>query len=359
MPPQHPSVHQRPRWRNRLAGWLRGLAEVIDPKPFGLDLDGAPEAWAEHVRAAARRAGMDARARRQRHWSLLGRRMRPAASPDLPRSSETVDPERLGARAGARASAARVADARHPSAQQAGNEGTRTGPLVRPRRARTAEPVAQRGEATPAPRAAAGGRSAGGGGPEPTVRPRSGGPRSSAEVPAARPEPAGDRFGVNALATGDHRGSQERVVARPSVGWIGLGQPEAPRGRVETGHPGRTPDDARVGLGGSGVAEFPERTRDYDETTLAGRRAPKSGGAESGGAESGGAESRGAESGARQERAGQWRISQVPPYLPDAAVLPDSLWPELPSRPPAAPVPAYPVLALLRRERLQAEQGAT
>lgn len=42
-------------WRSRLSRLLRDLAETIDPAPAGLNLDGAPAVWADHVRAASAR----------------------------------------------------------------------------------------------------------------------------------------------------------------------------------------------------------------------------------------------------------------------------------------------------------------
>ena len=33
MPRQHPRVLRQPPWRSRLAGWLRGFAETLDPAP--------------------------------------------------------------------------------------------------------------------------------------------------------------------------------------------------------------------------------------------------------------------------------------------------------------------------------------
>jgi hypothetical protein len=56
---------------------------------------------------------------------------------------------------------------------------------------------------------------------------------------------------------------------------------------------------------------------------------------------------------------GPWRVTPLPPYLPAAAVLADSLWPDLPARPPAAAAAAPPTLVLVRQQRLDAEQGAT
>jgi len=56
---------------------------------------------------------------------------------------------------------------------------------------------------------------------------------------------------------------------------------------------------------------------------------------------------------------GPWRITPVPPYLPAAAVLADTMWPDLPARAPAPPAAAPPTLVLWRQARLDAEQGAT
>lgn len=54
-----------------------------------------------------------------------------------------------------------------------------------------------------------------------------------------------------------------------------------------------------------------------------------------------------------------WRVTPLPPYLPAAAVLAESLWPELPERPAPALPPAPPALLAGHKTRLDAEQEAT
>ena len=374
MPPQHPSVHPRPRWRDRLAGWLRGVADAIDPKPFGLDLDGAPEAWAEHVRAAARRSG-GRPADRWGRWSL--RRLRAAArgpAPDGARAS-AADDDRSARRTRMTTREPTPSVRSHPTPEAAEAAGGRMGPLVRPR-------------PTPVVDAADGRRPPGHGARDegPLVRPRSStlpgrtrgedGPRPDA-LPARTLKIPGRTRGEDgprpdalpprthefpARARDDDRPRADALPARSlripaRARDEGGSESDAAGSRLDARHPSRRAIPARTrqddgsefdghvgspfGADGSRLdalhrspSELQRRARDDDRSEFEG------------------------EPGA-PERTADWRISELPPYLPNTAVLPGSLWPALPARPPAVPVPAYPALALLRRERLQAEQGAT
>lgn len=87
-------------WRSQLSRLLRSLADVVDPPPAGLDLDGAPRVWADHVRAAAarnRRESLRVAGTRGRLRPPGFERSRPGAAAAHPASPARTRPDGLPA----------------------------------------------------------------------------------------------------------------------------------------------------------------------------------------------------------------------------------------------------------------------
>ena len=345
MPRQHPRVLPRPLWRSRVAGWLRGFAESLDPAPDGLDLTGAPDFWAEHVRAAARHARKNGRVFRMRRWGMertgasaahpeavVDGRSRPPEPPVSGATRATVlpVPRTVGssddATVGEHDSPHRGPEtpAAHPSraGERPAPAGGAVRPLVRPRHAKlpnapspALQAPARSEPAVPAPVSS-------GRGDPPLVRPR----HPAASLPAAlerlssavptHPTRSDATPGWPRLVpvpsqappptTPDWFTTREVVAAGPVGGWPVHPVPARPREAV--------PPIAPARLTGPGD----------------GREAPA--------------------------------VAAPPRHEPlefETAVLPESLWPELPIRRPPVPAMPDPTPLLLRRERLAAEQAAT
>ena len=344
MPRQHPRVLPRPPWRSRLAGWLRGFAESLDPAPDGLDLTGAPDFWAEHVRAAARRARKNGREFRMRRWGV-GERPGPAqvgaphgdepadarsrpepvgsratGEPNPPKGARTVGDPGLSGPSSTQANPETPAQPRAHAGEHPDTAGGSAGPLVRPR-----HPHPQRPSVQPPPSAPAGTRVEPAA-PDhrtdrrdpPLVRPRN--PAASRQ-PAVEPRPA----------------TLPRTVGGDSsLTWPALPPVPAPlpRANPQEWFSPREPTPTPA------TDDWPARR------VPASREEPRT--------------SRvrvGVPGEAREAPA--LAVPQHEPPQPDRAVLPESLWPELPARRPPVPVMPDPAPLLIRRERLAAEQAAT
>ncbi len=343
MPRQHPhrQQHLRPRWRSRLAGWLRGVAEVVDPDPDGLDLTGAPDFWAEHVRAAARRARKEGRAFRMRRWGA-DQQADPGAVLPHPHGGERAgSPERPGSGVSRATEAARPAVTR-PERQPApanpdpphrrpgptpsppsGERRDRTlvPPVVRPRPPRTAPPPAE------AAKAGAQRPTTGPGSPHadaPLVRPRATPRRVAAEPPPPTPEvPATPRPAAAVTVPGWPESSQvpHDGVRPDGSDWLRTPSllPAADATGTWPDRPSPLPSAQRTP---QPIHVLPSGLNDNDAATVAAAR----------------------ETGTHQL---------------EPATLPESLWPELPVRPTATPIAPDPAPIMVRRERLAAEQAAT
>lgn len=348
MPRQHPRVLPRPPWRSRLAGWLRGFAESLDPAPDGLDLTGAPDFWAEHVRAAARSARKNGRVFRMRRWGV-GERPGPGAPHAEGRGDERSrppGPHASGARSTpAPPTAARIVsdpvvpDSGHPGAEAATGYPPPAGqwqdpaaaradrPLVRPRHA-TPRSARQPVSSAPAhPESAVPGPGSGRVGP-PMVRPRN----PAASRPAAVAPPP--------LTTAP---TPPRTTTPPGPGDAAPPWPRLAPSAVPPPHPGTqdwfSPPDVAPADVASGWPDRPALTPRPEAPPSARVRVTEPG------------EGRDAQ----RVAVPRWRE----PRQPEPAVLPESLWPDLPVRRPPAPVMPDPAPGLLRRERLSAEQAAT
>ncbi len=341
---RHPPLPRPRRWRDRLARWLRGVAETLDPAPFGLDLTSAPEVWADHVRAAARRAGRTARP--PLRWRRSPMAAQPGTTGDgsgatgdgswwsqstgpslLRRAQGEPGPRPVDRRSPARGFAAPTEpppDEKGPrlapglaSGQAEGPRRpswSRRGPLVRPRTPQTdaRDPAPER---WPRPRP-----------DRPLVRPR----RDPASPTAAPLRPP------SAKPWTTDSPSDVATPAAPVVPPAAV--PRLPAGRRERDRPptehlsplaDRFPDAVRSESGGGPNGGSPGATRNRPRWPLP------------------------------SPTTGRWRITPTPPYLPTAAVLPDGLWPDLPAPRPAAAAAVPVALTLLRQQRLDAEQGAT
>lgn len=318
---RHPPLPRPRRWRNRLARWLRGVAETLDPAPFGLDLSDAPEVWADHVRAAARRAGRTSRPPLRWRWSA--RRPRTEAGSrrtDVPTPTEPPRPDQDLA-----AFPPEVTPPPTPPAETSRRPPPfRSGPLVRPRPPRSPgtddrEPAPARRPNRPEPEPDRRG---------PLVRPRR--DRGPAAAAPLWPTPGTPRTpGPPLGAAAGYPTPAGRPTVSPSL--PAARQPE----RRGDGRPVRRPPDDI-----SPPAERPESFLPWES----GPPRP---------------DPAGNQPAAAPPNPAAWRITPTPPYLPAAAVLPDGLWPQLPAPRPAAS-PSVPVaLTLLRQQRLDAEQGAT
>lgn len=359
MPRQHPRVLRQPPWRSRLAGWLRGFAETLDPAPEGLVLDGAPDFWAERVRAAARRAGREGRTYRMRRWRF-GDAEAPSASAAAPSGSAPA-PSRdtVAPRAPAPGHPVGPAPVRD-TGDTRDTRDTRSVPEpprpAGPPRARgphrhTGEPAAplrpgsEEGAAPAAREPAA-----------PVVRPR----REDAGVwvrprGLRRPDPPAPAVPVA------QRPSQAAPAApEPGAGFAPLVRPRSsaapavrPDARRTAGPPevGRRPGDAaplrESGTGSVAPQDLPGLPEQAAEPVRP-RVWPSPEVAE-------------------QPASDATPLAVPPPVRPGPGqsvpdlpgVLPEHLWPPLPTRRAPAPVVPDPVPALERRVRLTAEQAAT
>lgn len=260
MPRRRPPVLPQHRLRSRLAGWLRWVAEALEPAPPGLDLTGAPEFWAERVRAANRQA----RAHRRAPWVLAWRR--------------GTRPVRDNSQFGGHGDTSQTRHDTQSASQQTTAVPGREAQPAQHRRSMPGIAVPPGDERDTDRRSEAGRRRHVG---VPLVRPRS----------TARPGPTGDERRQAAPVT--------TRAARP---------PDESQTRNAT--PLLRPQPAaRPGPPGD------ERLREPTSHQLA--------------------------------------------HLPAPAVLPGTLWPELPVRPAVVPSRPDSTLALLRYQRLAAEQAAT
>jgi hypothetical protein len=359
MPRQHPRVLPRPPWRSRLAGWLRGFAESLDPAPDGLDLTGAPDFWAEHVRAAARRARKNGRVFRMRRWGVGEssgpdtahvephhfdapgeQRSRPSEPPGFGSSGAPArstgahtfgDPLAPRRGSGHRRQETPIAPQAHPAEQQPGPAERAVGPLVRPRHPQppTTPRATSRAPGRPESKTPQPGS---GRGDPPLVRPRSPATRLKVPVeplPSATPTPplAGD-------ATPDRPGS---VTLPRSNAQDWFSPPDVVPSDAQDwfSPPDVVPSDA--------VSGWPARTMQEP------RREPPPAPS---------ARVRLTESG-EGLRTPTVTVPRGRDLQLESAVLPESLWPELPARRPVPPVMPDPAPILIRRERLAAEQAAT
>ena len=382
MPQQPPPPPPRPpRWRNRVAGWLRGVAQSLDPDPFGLDLSEAPDVWADHVRAAARRATPEPETgtrglptlRADRRWrrliSAVSRFGTETARALLPPGDTTVSPRETAS------GAARAGTGVGPGpgswtvrARPVRPDAiSRTASLVEPALAGEADGQ-DAGPARPGPAAA-------GAAPrdsrrreppgEPLVRPR--------RQPPVRHDP---RAGVAPRPQSIRESARTPVEAAwaLSPGQTGTGarvrprnQPVGPRSGQALPRPGSDAVDARTPRPPAGSADAeralatPTADGQSPRRPAALRLPPMPPAAPS---------PRTAPAAPRQPygSSGAYAIplkaslppsTTLPPYVPADAVAASELWPELPARQPP-PVPAAsPASVLIRELRLDAEQGAT
>lgn len=355
-------------WRSRVSRWLRNLAETLDPAPAGLDLDGAPAVWADHVRAANARG----RVRPVGTRRAPGRPPAPEWSPPTGTGPDrTRQPGwfRFRRPDDANAGAADVpggALRRVSTPAATSHEGSpRTPP--RPERAQTPHEEGRRQAPTPRLRLA---------GPlvravfpqrgaelRPLLPPRSVPTRSEQAEHAEQAEQAKDSLGRRAGSRGVHETRAPAAVVFPDD----PATPEAPPAtQLRTAVPPRSPARARVSppparepgllppiLRASPAPAVSPRPVPGNAADARPGPAPARPGPAWG--QPNPAHPRTEPAHPRQEPA-----QAVPEPSPAPPVPTASLWPELPARPePAAqPLPALEPL-LYRLDRLSAEQAAT
>lgn len=330
MPRRRPPVLPPHRLRSRLAGWLRWVAEALEPAPPGLDLTGAPEFWAERVREANRQA----RAEKHAPWVLRWRwSTRPVR--DNSQFSGHGDPSQTWPETQSASQQTTAGPGRHrrsmpgiaipPVNEQDADGRSEAGrrrylgvPLVRPRP--TARPGPTGDELRQAAPVAA----------QAARPPDKSQARNSAlpllPKPATRPGPPGDErrqaAPVTAQAARPPNESQARNTTSP------LRPKPAAWPRPPDDERLLDPTESRPPSNHIGV-DFPPMvppTQSPLAAALPGLRDP---------------------------------TSRLLEHVPGPAVLPGTLWPELPVRPAGVPTRQDSTLALLRYQRLAAEQAAT
>ena len=367
-------------WRSRISRWLRNLAETLDPAPAGLDLDGAPAVWADHVREAAARGRGRVRPvgtrRAPGHPTGPERRpLPPDAAPVAPdrtrrpgrvrfrsrlpdhlRHPEAGNDERADLPGGAPAVVRRVST--HGAASP---DRTPTTPAPPPDRAPTPPEEGRRQVPTPRPRPAG-----------PLVRavfPLRGAelrpplPQRSFPIPsgqaeqAEQAEQAKDSLGRRAGSRGVQETRAPAAVvfphdpaAPPPTQLRAAVPPRSPAHARVSPPPAREPGAPTPNLRSPSVAS-PQPLPPLRSVVADVRPGP----APTRTSPANPAQSRPDPVHARTEPA-----RAVPEPSPAPPVLAESLWPDLPKRPePAAqPLPALEPL-LYRLDRLSAEQAAT
>jgi len=301
MPRRRPPVLPQHRLRSRLAGWLRWVAEALEPAPPGLDLTGAPEFWAERVRAANRQA----RAHRRAPWVLAWRR--------------GTRPVRDNSQFGGHGDTSQTRHGTQSASQQTTAVPGREAQPAQHRRSMPGIAVPPGDERDTDRRSEAGRRRHLG---VPLVRPRS----------TARPGPTGDERRNAAPVTTRAARPPDESQTRNATPLL------RPQPAARPGPPG---DERRQAAPvTTRAARPPDESQTRNATPLL-RPQPA----------------------ARPGPPGDERLreptSHQLAHLPAPAVLPGTLWPELPVRPAVVPSRPDSTLALLRYQRLAAEQAAT